>query len=170
MANAKKLTESQIAALRAAARGQCHCRPYREQAFTQATIAALRKRGLLGSLQGRGGRYPLTPAGRHALFEATGENCAPPEPTSLVGSFRVEELRRLEGEDVLLGTVALFRTLHHFQAVKVARDAKGCQVGTRDPHHRFSDVAQVNGDGALETVELPGFDGEWVLCIYPFAC
>jgi hypothetical protein len=128
------------------------------------------KTRLLTSRRGRGGCYAVPSAGRHVLFEAMGENGSAPEPTSLVASLDVVGLRRLEGEDVLLGTVALFGCLHHFQAVRVTRDAQGCQVALRDPHHRFADVALVNGDGALETVELPGFEGEWILCIYPFAC
>jgi len=84
MANAKKLTEPQIAALRAIARGDSF--PVRTVG-QRSTRDALIRRGLVvygvdpEQKAGSGGpvyRYQIAPAGRHALFEATGENTAPP--------------------------------------------------------------------------------------------
>jgi hypothetical protein len=73
MANAKKLTEPQIAALRDAAKGDCGFTPRYTAGYGRSTIEALRRRGLLGNYRAAGG-YAITPAGRHALFEATGEH------------------------------------------------------------------------------------------------
>jgi hypothetical protein len=69
MANAKKLTEPQITALRAAAR-EMAARSQRAD-----TLQALLLRGLLQIRDGGFGMVlRITPAGRQALFEATGEN------------------------------------------------------------------------------------------------
>lgn len=88
MANAKKLTEPQIIALRALAGGPT----YTVRLYT--TIDALWQRGLIEFVEIRGigpnggettdHRWTITPAGRHALFEATGENAAPPDPRPYV--------------------------------------------------------------------------------------
>jgi len=68
MANAKKLTAPQIAALRAAAKRELY---YHRRDHPMTTIEALRRRGLVGNYVG--GSYEITPAGRAALFEATKE-------------------------------------------------------------------------------------------------
>ena len=65
------MTESQIAALRAAATEEgTKLRDHR-----QITVNALRRRGLVTISAPHGAWVmKITPAGRHALFEATGEN------------------------------------------------------------------------------------------------
>jgi hypothetical protein len=69
MANAKRLTKAQITALRAAAKGGLYYR--RNWIVRQPTIEALRRRGLIGNYVH--GSYEITPAGRAALFGATGD-------------------------------------------------------------------------------------------------
>lgn len=87
----------------------------------------------------------------------------------LIRGFRasLESLEWLEGEDVLFGAISFFGTMHHVTCVRVTEDRFLCQVGTNDPHNRLDDVL-AGSEGAGETVELPGFEGRWVIGIDPF--
>lgn len=55
----------------------------------------------------------------------------------------------------------------HAKFIRV-HDVDGVQEAVNDPHGFFEDVWKLNCD-ALQTVNVPGFDGDWVLVIYPFA-
>lgn len=97
MANAKKLTEPQIAALRAAAKGTrvadaiaevrakklAGRRERRLSGFRLAvsnTVESLKTRGLIVLPLAPPLKWQITPAGRAALFEATGEHFGPALP------------------------------------------------------------------------------------------
>lgn len=71
MANVKKLTRSMIAALQAAKNETCYWRGD-GRTYRRSTIESIVRRGLIE--YHTKGNYRLTPAGRQALFEATGEN------------------------------------------------------------------------------------------------
>jgi len=79
----------------------------------------------------------------------------------------LEKLAWLQGEDVLFGCVTLFGVKHHVTIVRVMQDEMGYQVGTRDPEERLDDVLK-GADCSGYTVELPGFEGEWVLGVDPY--
>ncbi len=73
----------------------------------------------------------------------------------------------LEGEDTIFGQVLIFGVRHHVTFVKVTRDPQtGEQVGTNDPHERLDDIL-AGADGAGETVEIPGVEGDWVCGVDP---
>jgi hypothetical protein len=78
----------------------------------------------------------------------------------------LEKLTWLGGEDCLLGCVRLVRAPHHLTLVRV-HTVDGVQEATRDPHNRLDDVLR-GADSAGDTVELPGFEGEWVLGVDPY--
>mgnify|MGYP001282407958 CR=1 FL=1 len=78
----------------------------------------------------------------------------------------LEKLTWLRGEDCLLGCVRLVRAPHHLTLVRV-HTVDGVQEATRDPHNRLDDVLR-GADSAGDTVELPGFNGEWVLGVDPY--
>ena len=78
-------------------------------------------------------------------------------------------LRQLDGEDTLLGTVYLFGVAHHAQFIRVKEDEEtGEQVPTNDPEGRWEDVCWLY-EQAYQTVEVPGFEGDYVLVIHPHA-
>jgi hypothetical protein len=80
----------------------------------------------------------------------------------------LSNLSYLDDEDVMLGTVHIFRTAHHVQLVKVRRGEDGMLEGTCDPENRLEEVYAAGGyDGSPQTVDLPGFDGEWVVTVTP---
>jgi len=79
----------------------------------------------------------------------------------------LEKLTWLEGEDVLLGCIILLNVRHHVTLVRV-HTVDGMQEPTRDPHGRLEDILAGDYDGVPETVELPGFEGEWVLGVDPY--
>jgi hypothetical protein len=80
---------------------------------------------------------------------------------------RIESVRQLEEEDGLLGTVYIFGVMHHAWFVRVD-DTDDDQVATDDPHDRLSEFRQLDADGGrFQTVEVPGFPGQYVLVIYP---
>lgn len=77
-------------------------------------------------------------------------------------------LRREDDEDVIFGTIDVAGVPHHFQAVRVADGPDGIQRPTLDPHRRFEDM-QALYDGYFHTVKIHGFEGDWAVCVYPFA-
>jgi hypothetical protein len=79
----------------------------------------------------------------------------------------IESLRAIEGEASLLGTVYVFGVLHHAWFVRV-EEQDGDQVAVDDPHGRFEEFQQLDADrGAMQTVDVPGYPGQYVLVIYP---
>jgi hypothetical protein len=111
--------------------------------------------------------------GRQATF--TGTYCPDDNKLRLYASngelhtkrVRIESLRAIEGEASLLGTVYLFGVLHHAWFVRV-EEQDGDQVAVDDPHGRLEEFQQLDADGgAMQTVAVPGYPGEYVLVIYP---
>jgi hypothetical protein len=57
--------------------------------------------------------------------------------------------------------------MHHAWFVQV-EEADGDQVAVNDPYNRLEEFQQLDADaGRFQTVEVPGFSGEYVLVIYP---
>jgi hypothetical protein len=76
-------------------------------------------------------------------------------------------VRPIEGEAALLGTVYIFGVLHHAWFVEVIEDDDD-QVAVDDPHGRLDEFHALDADaGRMQTVQVPGYAGEYVLVIYP---
>ena len=89
-----------------------------------------------------------------------------PPPVWRVDSY-IEGIRQIEGEAALLGSVYILGVLHHAWFVRV-EDRDGEQVTVDDPYGRLEDFYRLDADaGPFQTVEVPGFEGEYVLVIYP---
>jgi hypothetical protein len=81
--------------------------------------------------------------------------------------LRIESLRAIEGEASILGTVYAFGVLHHAWFVRV-EEQDGDQVAVDDPQGRLEEFQQLDADrGAMQTVDVPGYPGQYVLIIYP---
>jgi hypothetical protein len=81
--------------------------------------------------------------------------------------LRIEGLRAIQGEASLLGAVYAFGILHHAWFVRV-EEQDGDQVAVDDPHGRLEEFQQLDADrGAMQTVAVPGYPGQYVLIIYP---
>ena len=83
-----------------------------------------------------------------------------------VGAAQVYWLRQLEGEDTLLGAIDLLGVQHHVYFIRV-EEAAGLQRAVGDPYGRFDELSAICED-ALQTVEVPGYAGEYVTLIHPF--
>ncbi len=80
----------------------------------------------------------------------------------------LENLRRLDGSDVLKGTVHLFGVLHHVLLIKVAT-VDGLQIAVNDPDGYFDQLqaAAMDNAGPFATVNVPGFPGDFAALICP---
>jgi hypothetical protein len=79
----------------------------------------------------------------------------------------IEGIRQIDDEGALLGRVYILGVLHHAWFVQV-QYRRGEQVAVKDPYHRLNDYYRLDAEiGAFQTVEVPGFPGEYVLVIYP---
>jgi hypothetical protein len=81
--------------------------------------------------------------------------------------MNIEHICKVKGEDILLGTVVIYGVHFHAEFLRVTTK-NGEQVGTMDPHRRLDGYYAVGGEGAFHTVNVPGFKGEYVLCILPY--
>jgi hypothetical protein len=90
-----------------------------------------------------------------------------PSPSAARVDGCIEGIREIEDEAALLGHVYFLGVLHHAWFVRV-EDRDGEQVAFNDPYNRLDDFHRLDADqGPLQTVEVPGFDGEYVLVVYP---
>lgn len=96
-----------------------------------------------------------------------GEVPMTPELKKMFGKLEDLSWMNKDKEDVLKGTVVIFGTCHHVTLVRVRNDDGCVQVGTRDPYERLEDVL-AGADGCGQTVEVPGFEGEWVVGVDPY--
>ena len=79
----------------------------------------------------------------------------------------IESVRPIEGEAALLGTAYILGVLHHAWFVQVVDD-DGDQVAVDDPCGRLAEFHQLDADaGRMQTVQVPGHPGDYVLVIYP---
>lgn len=79
----------------------------------------------------------------------------------------IESVRAIEGEAALLGTAHILGVHHHAWFVRVV-DRDGDQVGVDDPHGRLAEFHQLDADaGRMQTVQVPGCPGDYVLVICP---
>ena len=76
-------------------------------------------------------------------------------------------MRLIEGEAALLGTAYILGVLHHAWFVRVV-ERDGNQVAVDNPYDRLAEFHQLDADaGRMQTVQVPGYPGEYVLVIYP---
>ena len=79
----------------------------------------------------------------------------------------IESVRPIEGEAALLGTVYILGVLHHAWFVQVV-DEDDDQVAVNDPYGRLAEFHELDADrGRMQTVQVPGHPGEYVVVIYP---
>jgi hypothetical protein len=79
----------------------------------------------------------------------------------------IESLRPIEEEAALLATVYILGVLHHAWFVQVV-DEDGDQVAVNDPYGRLAEFQQLDADrGRMQTIQIPGHPGDYVLVIYP---
>jgi hypothetical protein len=79
----------------------------------------------------------------------------------------IESLRPIEEEAALLATVYILGVLHHAWFVQVV-DEDGDQVAVNDPCGRLAEFQQLDADrGRMQTIQIPGYPGDYVLVIYP---
>ena len=85
--------------------------------------------------------------------------------------IQIENWLRIDDGDVLLGRATSSRRYSlHAYAVRVVVDSNGIQVATNDPENRFEDMATFDSpDGAYETVEIEGHEGDWVIWLIPYS-
>jgi hypothetical protein len=75
----------------------------------------------------------------------------------------------------ILGTLAVFGVLHHMEYIRVVDDENGLQSAWIDESEgaennnisRFEDMQQAS-EGRYCTLQLPGFEGEWVCHVTPY--
>jgi hypothetical protein len=96
----------------------------------------------------------------------------PSEPLQIPDVFsrpvvNIQDVRPVDGEAALLGHVFVHGVMHHAWFVQV-EEADGDQVAVNDPYNRLEEFQQLDADaGRFQTVEVPGFSGQYVLVIYP---
>lgn len=72
-------------------------------------------------------------------------------------------------EDVLLGKVLIFKVPHHVTFIRVVYDEKLMMLrATRDPYDRLEDIYARITEGVPQTVNVPGFEGDWVVSVEPY--
>jgi hypothetical protein len=73
-----------------------------------------------------------------------------------------------DNEATMLGTLRIYGVNHHVTAIQVTDDDEGYQTAVNDPYGRLDDAYAADADGIFQTVEIPGYPGEWVLHITPY--
>jgi hypothetical protein len=79
----------------------------------------------------------------------------------------IGNIRKLDGEETLLGTINILGVEHHIEFIRVEEQG-GLQESVNDPHDRFADM-QSAYEGYYQTVHVPGFEGEYVVSVLPYA-
>ena len=71
--------------------------------------------------------------------------------------------------DYLLGRAVIGTVPFHVEAIRVTTNDDGIQAATTPMNERRLDALHhAHGDGVFSTVEIPGHEGYWVLCITPY--
>src|SRR5438876_6237310 len=89
------------------------------------------------------------------------------------GQLVLRRLTDLRPEEACLkGVIEILGVLHHVYLIEVHEvEVDGgatSQEAVNDPHDRLGDVQRFN-DNRLLTVQVPGFEGRYVMVIFPFA-
>jgi hypothetical protein len=89
------------------------------------------------------------------------------------GQLVFQRLTDLRPEEACLkGVIEILGVPHHVYLIEVQEvDVAGgaaCQEAVNDPHDRLGDVQRFN-DNRLLTVQVRGFEGNYVMVIFPFA-
>jgi hypothetical protein len=89
------------------------------------------------------------------------------------GRLVLENVFDLCPEEACLKAVTDILDVHHHVYFIEVQDVRGNdevseQVAVNDPYDRLGDVQRLN-DGRLMTVKIPGFAGDYVMVIFPFA-
>jgi len=80
--------------------------------------------------------------------------------------FTIYQSPRFEEEEVIHGLIDLFGRTFHIQFIRVQLDEHNEQIATKDPYGRYDDMLRVDSI-SFETIELPGYPGDWVMLIHP---
>jgi hypothetical protein len=81
----------------------------------------------------------------------------------------IRNVRKLGGEEGLKGILELCGVPHHAHFIRVREDEQTqLQEPVEDPCDRFGDLQRAH-EGQYRTVQVPGFDGEYVVHVVPFA-
>lgn len=76
-----------------------------------------------------------------------------------LGDQSVRNLRKLENEDVLLGQMNLFGRRVHVIFLRVGEETG---MPTNDPYNRWQALVESEAEGEFETIDVPGFEGQYV--------
>lgn len=88
------------------------------------------------------------------------------ETQALEGLESIDDDEGAGEGDVLLGTMYIFGTPMHLQAVRVHQTEDGVQEAVNDPLDRLGPIYVMEGS-ALVTTTIPGWDGEYVVWLVP---
>lgn len=88
------------------------------------------------------------------------------------GRLVLTNLTDLRPEEVCLKAVTdILNVPHHVYFIAVREVEEGgltLQLAVCDPYDRLNDVRRLN-EGTLMTVRLPGYEGDYVMVLFPFA-
>ncbi len=85
----------------------------------------------------------------------------------LVGKSLVTKLRKLTDEEVLFGHVELFGSEMNVTFIRVEGGHGEQQAPVYDPHCRWDALVEAEPEGVFSTVEVPGFEGQYVFFVSP---
>ena len=90
-----------------------------------------------------------------------------------IGPLIVDRLIDLRPEEaVVRGVTEILGVPHHVYFVEVTKvedeDYGAEQVSVNDPYGRLGDIQRLN-EGRLLTVKVPGYQGDYLTVIFPFA-
>jgi len=84
----------------------------------------------------------------------------------------IQMLRKIPDEDTIMGVVDVLGVNCHIVFVRVEEreDEQGVmtQQATNDPHSRFDDLYALDSEVYFQTVQVPGFSGQYIFAIHPF--
>jgi hypothetical protein len=83
-------------------------------------------------------------------------------------TMTIGDIRDTRGDGCnLLASAYLFGTVHHIGFIRVHDDKEGIQVAfTEEDDGIFEDIARLY-DFRFETVNIPGYEGEFVAYLHP---
>ena len=80
----------------------------------------------------------------------------------------IKDLKTLEPEEAgLLGTIWIYGVPHHIHFIEV-RVVDDMQEPVKDPYGRYEDMQRAY-DGYYTPVKVPGYTGDYVVMVLPYA-
>lgn len=98
------------------------------------------------------------------------------EPGIQILDIRIHSIQPSPNEgEVLAGVCSILGVEHHAKFVRVhevheedERESGTFQEPISDVYGLYDEIRRINDGGRFATVKLPGFEGEYVMVIYPF--